>query len=225
MKKYQWLFFDADETLFHFDAFRGLVLMFSRYGVDFTREDFDEYQLTNKPLWVEYQNGTVTAYELQTRRFASWAEKLGVTPEQLNSSFLDAMAEICEPLEGVREQLDAMKGKVRMAIITNGFTALQNIRLERTGLKDYFDFVVVSEEIGVAKPDPAVFDYALEQAGFPSRDSVLMVGDTLGSDVLGGLNSGMDACWFNHAGNPAEDSIKPTYTIQSFAELGNLICY
>lgn len=72
MKKYQWLFFDADETLFHFDAFRGLVLMFSRYGVDFTREDFDEYQLTNKPLWVEYQNGTVTAYELQTRRFASW---------------------------------------------------------------------------------------------------------------------------------------------------------
>ncbi|KJG84508.1 hypothetical protein RN24_17845, partial [Yersinia pestis subsp. microtus bv. Ulegeica] len=67
--KYQWILFDADETLFHFDAYQGLKLMFSRFNVEFSAQDFDHYQLVNKPLWVDYQDGKISATQLQNTRF------------------------------------------------------------------------------------------------------------------------------------------------------------
>ncbi|MDK7347883.1 HAD-IA family hydrolase, partial [Bifidobacterium dentium] len=74
-------------------------------------------------------------------------------PGELNDAFMNAMAEICAPLPGAVSLLNALQGKVRMGIITNGFSALQQVRLERTGLRDYFDLLVISEEVGVAKPN------------------------------------------------------------------------
>lgn len=183
--KWDWIFFDADETLFTFDAFGGLQRMFLDYSVTFTAEDFQDYQAVNKPLWVDYQNGAITALQLQHQRFDAWAERLNVSPGSLNEAFLNAMAEICSPLPGAVSLLDSLKGKAKLGIITNGFTALQQIRLERTGLRDHFDALVISEEVGVPKPDPRIFDYALAQAGNPDRDRVLMVGDTAESDILG----------------------------------------
>ena len=176
--KWDWIFFDADETLFTFDSFGGLQRMFLDYSVTFTAEDFQDYQAVNKPLWVDYQNGAITALQLQHQRFDVWAERLNVSPGALNEAFLNAMADICAPLPGAVSLLDSLKGKVKLGIITNGFTALQQIRLERTGLRDHFDALVISEEVGVPKPDPRIFDYALAQAGNPDRDRVLMVGDT-----------------------------------------------
>lgn len=175
--KWDWIFFDADETLFTFDSFGGLQRMFLDYSVTFTAEDFQDYQAVNKPLWVDYQNGAITALQLQHQRFDVWAERLNVSPGALNEAFLNAMADICAPLPGAVSLLDSLKGKVKLGIITNGFTALQQIRLERTGLRDHFDALVISEEVGVPKPDPRIFDYALAQAGNPDRDRVLMVGD------------------------------------------------
>ena len=136
--KYQWILFDADETLFHFDAFKGLQLMFSRFDVDFSRDDFSHYQTVNLPLWVDYQDGNITATQLQNRRFQFWADKLAVTTQTLNSAFMTAMADICCLLPGAKELISALTGKVNMGIITNGFTELQRVRLEKTGLKDVF---------------------------------------------------------------------------------------
>ncbi len=93
--KYDWILFDADETLFHFDAFKGMQLMFARKGVEFTEQDFHQYQEVNKPLWVDYQNGDITAAQLKHTRFAGWAERLNTTTAELNSAFLQAMADIC----------------------------------------------------------------------------------------------------------------------------------
>ena len=160
LNKYKWILFDADETLFHFDAFAGLKLMFSRFEVDFNIDDFTVYQQVNKPLWVEYQNGLISATHLQHTRFHHWANKLSVTPQHLNSQFLAAMADICLPLPGARELIDSLSGKVNLGIITNGFTELQNIRLSRTGFQDAFNPVVISEQLGKAKPDVAIFHHA-----------------------------------------------------------------
>ncbi|MBP9726579.1 MAG: pyrimidine 5'-nucleotidase [Gammaproteobacteria bacterium] len=147
-KNYEWILFDADETLFQFDAFSGLRLMFSKFDLDFSEQDYQEYQAINKPLWVDYQNHQITAKELQCRRFDLWAKKLNTVSEDLNSAFLASMAEICAPLEGAVSLLEALQGKVKLGIITNGFTELQQVRLELTGLKKYFDFIVISEEVG-----------------------------------------------------------------------------
>ena len=222
MKKWDWIFFDADETLFTFDSFSGLQRMFLDYSVTFTAEDFQDYQAVNKPLWVDYQNGAITSLQLQ--HFTSWAERLNVHPGDLNDAFMNAMAEICAPLPGAVSLLNALKGKVKMGIITNGFTSLQQIRLERTGLREHFDLLIISEEVGVAKPDRRIFDYALEQAGNPDRSRVLMVGDTAESDIRGGMNAEWATCWLNAHQRPLPEGITPDWTVTSLHELELLLC-
>lgn len=222
--KWDWIFFDADETLFTFDSFGGLQRMFLDYSITFTAEDFQDYQAVNKPLWVDYQNGAISALQLQHQRFQGWSERLDVTPGALNEAFLNAMAEICAPLPGAISLLDSLKGNVKLGIITNGFTALQQIRLERTGLRDHFDALVISEQVGVPKPDPRIFDYALEKAGHPARERVLMVGDTAESDILGGMKSGLATCWLNAHDRALPEGIEPTWTVSSLNELEQLLC-
>ena len=219
MKAYEWILFDADDTLFHFDAFGGLRLMFSRYDVDFAEQDYHTYQSVNKLLWVDYQNGHIGAQQVQRQRFQTWAEKLQISAHELNRAYLAAMAEICTPLEGAVSLLGSLRGKARLGIITNGFTELQQARLERTGLAHHFDVLVISEQFGIAKPHRDIFDHALTLMGDPARDQVLMVGDNPDSDILGGMNSGLDTCWANFDGRAVLESLTPTYQVASLAEL------
>lgn len=219
LKDWDWILFDADDTLFHFDAFAGLQRLFQQYDVQFSRADYDDYQAINKPLWVDYQNGAIGALQLQHQRFESWAAKLDVTAGDLNSGFLSAMAEICTPLAGAVDLLNALKGRVKMGIITNGFTALQQARLERTGFLGVFDLLVISEQVGYAKPHPAIFDYALTQMGNPARERVLMVGDNPDSDILGGINAGLATCWLNADNRAQPEGIHPTWQVASLKAL------
>ncbi|WBM71230.1 pyrimidine 5'-nucleotidase [Buttiauxella sp. WJP83] len=221
---WDWILFDADETLFTFDAFGGLQRMFLDYSVTFTAEDFQDYQAINKPLWVDYQNGAISALQLQHQRFQGWSERLSVPAGDLNAAFLNAMAEICVPLPGAVSLLNTLKDKVKIGIITNGFTALQQIRLERTGLRDYFDLLVISEQVGVAKPDRKIFDFTFEEMGNPPRERVLMVGDTAESDILGGINAGIATCWLNAHGRSLPEGITPTWEVTSLSELERLLC-
>ena len=218
--KYQWILFDADETLFHFDNFAGLKHMFAQHSISFEQSDFDEYQVVNKQLWVDYQNGQISAEQLQTRRFTRWSERLAISTKELNKQFLDAMADICKTLPGAVELVTHLHAnKVKMGIITNGFAQLQTVRLERTGFQPYFSPVVISELVGVAKPHPSIFQYALEQMGSPDKNQVLMVGDTLESDILGGNNFGFDTCWLNRHNKTHTEEIRPTYQVNSLIEL------
>lgn len=223
MKNYQWILFDADDTLFHFDAFAGLKLMFAQFDIEFSESDYQEYQAVNKLLWVDYQNGEINAKQLQIKRFNHWANKLSQSAQDLNSEFLKAMAEICKPLPGAEELLNSLNGRTKLGIVTNGFTELQEARLARTGLRHHFEVLVISEQVGLAKPDPAIFDHALELMGRPSRDQVLMVGDNPDSDILGGLNSGLDTCWFNAHKKLTPTHIKPHYEVNSLAQLQILL--
>ncbi|MCH1921221.1 pyrimidine 5'-nucleotidase [Shewanella sp. A3A] len=221
--QYDWILFDADETLFHFDAFRGMQLMLERQGVVLTEADFEQYEQVNKPLWVAYQNGDITADELKHTRFNRWAEQLGIVPAELNRRYMQAMADICSLLPGAGALINALHGRVRMGIITNGFTDLQSTRLERTGLASHFEHIIISEEVGIAKPDPRIFEHALTLMGNPDKQRVLMVGDNPHSDILGGLNSGIHTCWFNPRGDELPAAIQPHYQVSSLAELQALL--
>ena len=220
---YKWILFDADETLFQFDAQQGLQLMFSRHGVDFTQQDYDQYQLTNKPLWRAYQDGEINAEQLQNIRFQGWSEKLQISTQILNSDFLMAMADICRPLPGAEELLASLHGKVKMGIITNGFTALQEIRLQRTGFVEYFSSLTISEQVGVAKPHQGIFEHTLAAIGQPEKQHVLMVGDNPHSDILGGLNAGIDTCWLNVDNQESPVGITAHYQVRSLSELQTLL--
>ncbi|MFS1425318.1 pyrimidine 5'-nucleotidase [Shewanella sp. 10N.286.48.B5] len=221
--KYQWILFDADETLFDFDIFSGLKLMFSRFDIDFKASDFEFYQSVNKQLWLDYQQGLIDAAQLQHTRFLHWAEKLNVTTKQLNSDFLAAMADICQPLPGAKQLVDSLKGKANLGIITNGLTELQNVRLERTGFKSSFEHVVISEEFGKAKPDLSIFEHTFALMGNPDKQNILMVGDNLHSDILGGVNAGIDTCWLNHHGKKTVDGITPTFEVKDLQQLHDVL--
>ena len=221
--KYQWILFDADETLFYFDAFKGLQRMFTQFKINFTLSDFEIYQRVNKPLWVDYQDGRITAAQLQHKRFEYWAKKLSVTTRQLNSAFLMAMADICTMLPGAEMLIKSLVGKVNMGIITNGFAELQTIRLQRTGLIEHFSPLVISEEVGVAKPHVDIFEHAFKQMNYPSKSTILMVGDNIHSDIQGGINAGIDTCWLNVAQAEKPADITPRYQIASLQELPPLL--
>ena len=221
--KYSWVLFDADETLFRFDAFEGLKLMFSRFNVDFTDSDYAEYQSVNQPLWVDYQDGRINAEQLQTTRFELWSQRLGVTANHINEAFLQAMADICDVLPGARELINALSGKANLGIITNGFTQLQTIRLERTGMTDAFSTLVISEQVGIAKPDVGIFEYAFSLMNNPPKERILMVGDNPHSDILGGINAGIDTCWVNSAGSDLPEGISPSYQVSSLSELQKIL--
>ena len=106
--RYNWVLFDADETLFSFNSYLGLTAMLKRYGIDFTREDYDAFQAVNKLLWVAYQNNEITAEDIQMRRFAKLAEQTGVHQIQLNQELMAEMAKVSKPLDGVMEMLEAL---------------------------------------------------------------------------------------------------------------------
>lgn len=221
---YDWILFDADDTLFHFDAYSGLKNMFHQeFALDFTEEHFLDYQKVNKQLWTDYQNGNVTAHQIKEQRFNHWAQKLDVSPHHLNSKFLLAMADICQPLAGAKSLLAKLHGKVKMGIITNGFIDLQEIRLERTGFSKYFDALIISEQVGVAKPDIRIFQHTLDKIGNPSPHNVLMVGDNPDSDILGGIKIGFDTCWLNMHAKEKPAHIEPKYTVSSLYELEQLL--
>lgn len=171
MLKYPHILFDADDTLFHFDAFAGLQQLFGHYKLPFDQQEFRRYQQLNVPLWQQYQDGLISATELQQRRFEPYAQQLGVSALQLNADFLQAMTTLCTLLPGARELLDFLHGKAQLGIITNGFTAMQQARLEHCGVADRFDVLVISEEVGVAKPDPAILPIVCKNWANPIKAS------------------------------------------------------
>jgi YjjG family noncanonical pyrimidine nucleotidase len=223
MITYQWVVFDADDTLFCFDAFRGLKLTFSLFGVDFTAADYAAYEAINQPLWVDYQHGLITAAQLKQARFQDWADRLQVSTDEINRVFLATRSEIGEPMPGAEALLAALHGKVKLGIITNGFSEFQQSRLERVGFQDYFEWVVTSEEVEAAKPHPAIFEYAFSKMNHPERHRVLMVGDNPESDIAGGWHAGFDTCWLNVNHRPLPVGMQPTYHVSNLAGLADLL--
>ena len=218
--QFEWIVFDADETLFHFVAYQGLKKMFAdEWDTDFTSDDFKQYQTTNQPLWVAYQDGEIDATALKHRRFSLWAERLGVSPEVLNRQYLNGMAAISTMMPHAAALLTSLKGQAQLAIITNGFEDMQSARLAKHGLSERFAHVIISEQVGVAKPDPEIFDAAYQKMGCPEKSKVLMVGDNVQSDILGAGRFGFQTCWVNHHQAQLPSDIACDYQV---AHLGQL---
>lgn len=220
---YEWVLFDADDTLFHFDAYSGLQIMLSKFNLDFTVANFTAYQLINKGLWNDYQKGITTLAELKHKRFESLAHQLSISTEQLNAEFILTMAEVCTPIDGAVELLNSLYGKVKIGIITNGFMDLQHTRLAKNNFTHFFDLLVVSEQVGFAKPHEKIFNYALNAMSNPEPHRVLMVGDNPDSDIVGGINVGFDTCWLNLHNLAVPAEVAPTYQVSSLRELAQLL--
>jgi HAD superfamily hydrolase (TIGR01549 family) len=153
------------------------------------------------------------------------ATELDADPQVLAEAFLIGMGQHGELYPGAREVLAALADRADLALglVTNGLAEVQRARIARLELDAYFDAVVVSSEVGVAKPAPAIFDVAFAQLADPPRASAVMVGDSLTSDLRGGRAAGIATCWFNPHGKPAADRALIDHEIAALTELLALV--
>jgi 2-haloacid dehalogenase len=224
MKRYRGFLLDADNTLLDYDRAESEAL----------EETLDEaaprapreqaravYREINAGWWRRYEQGAVTAAALKVGRFADLmaALHLGGDPAAVARGYLLRLGSKAYPLPHADHVVRTLCRGARLALVTNGLTDVQKGRLERSGWASCFTAVIISEELGVAKPDPAFFRAALDALHMPPEE-LLCVGDNPVSDVGGALAAGIDACWYSPAGAPwPGTAAPPTLVIRDLREL------
>ncbi len=141
----------------------------------------------------------------------------------LSRRYLDHLARGSYLIDGAEDICRYMAQRYTLAILTNGIAEVQRSRLSRSVLHDIIPHIIISEEVGLSKPDPRIFECAMDMLGRPRRDAVLMVGDSLSSDIRGGVNAGIHTCWYNPHGATCCEDLAPTYEIRALEELRLLV--
>jgi 2-haloacid dehalogenase len=226
-RQYQWLLFDADGTLFDFATAeaRALEQAFVDMGAPFTSDCLPQYQRINAKLWAMLERGEVTPGELQVQRFALLCETLGlkVAPDVFSSTYLACLSGCGDVIEGALEVVAALSQAYQLALVTNGLSRVQRGRLSGSPLEPFFSHLIISEEVGVAKPAREYFEVVFERIGFDDRRAVLLIGDSLSSDMQGGRNSGIDTCWYNPARLSRPEGMVISYEIHDLRQLLSLL--
>ena len=227
MTRYTWLLFDADGTLFDFQRAEAIALENTPRKMELVvPSSFTAtYHQINNALWRRFEAGELRASDIRRERFRLLFEELDLAGDSLafGEAFLDNLIQESTFLEGAQSLINQLKHHYHLALLTNGFASVQHARIARLRLGDLFNPVIVSEEVGVAKPDPAIFDIALKEMGLPDKAEVLMIGDSLSSDIRGGSNAGIDTCWFNPLSSVNETDVTPTYEISLLSDLPALL--
>ena len=221
--KYKDLFIDFDDTLYdtYGNAVIALKETFEHFHLDRYFSDpqtfYEAYWAANIDLWTRYSKGEIDRPFLIVERFRrplSLGKGLEVTEAlclEMSDTFLDFCSSKPGVVEGAHELMDYLRSRgYRMHMTSNGFHEVQYKKLAACGLRDFFDTIILSEDAGVNKPSPQYFDYALKVSG-AERQTTLMIGDNLNTDVLGALNAGIDAMLVNRW-NIAKADISSTVT-------------
>jgi putative hydrolase of the HAD superfamily len=229
--KYRHLFFDLDHTLWDFETNADETLRhlfqhhdLGRYGI-FTVEEFIRvYSDVNHGLWRLYQSNKISQTQLRNVRFPRTLTKLGLTEEQVPTDISEQFTELLPQKSAVfpftYEVLEYLRPKYELHLITNGFKEVQHVKLASSGLTEYFQEMVTSQCCGHLKPDPRIFQHALERTGAKAQES-LMIGDNLECDVLGAFNAGIDQVYFNP--EKRRHFAQITYEISCLRELKEIL--
>jgi 2-haloacid dehalogenase len=225
--RYPWLLLDADGTLFDYERAEAAALAqaFADSGLPYTPRWLEVYKELNQEMWLAFERGKVSVEELRIERFRRLSDALGlaIAADLFSERYLARLGERTDLIDGAEELLGRLHGQVHMVLITNGLQTVQRSRLAHSTLAPYLADIVISEEVGAAKPDPRIFDAAFEKMGRPARQEVLIVGDSLTSDVQGGNRYGIDTCWYNPHGLSHSPGIEVTYEIRALDELPGII--
>ncbi len=231
LKKYRHIFFDLDRTLWDFDAAAEVAFerIYEKYdlkslGIPSAHEFHEVYHPLNEQLWVLYRADKITKAELNRTRFLKPLEHYGIhdmaLADHLSEDYVYWSPRIVRLVPGTMELLDYLKPKYHLHLITNGFQEVQHIKLSGSGLEPYFETLTVSEEVGVKKPNPEIFYYALSKANATAEES-LMIGDEMAVDIDGARAAGMDTLLFHPTGDRVEG--ERTYEVRCLKEIIDLL--
>jgi YjjG family noncanonical pyrimidine nucleotidase len=224
----KWLMFDADNTLLDFKKAcdEGLRKTFEDFDDECTPEIAVLYEKINAEVWHDFESGMIDAHELRSLRFERLFEAIETRPAdpyRFNARYLENLVFLSEPYDGLVAFLSALKPNYRISLITNGLKEVQRPRLSRLGLNHHFDSIVVSDEIGVAKPDAAFFEYAYRDIPHEiEKNEVMVVGDNIKADIGGGKDYGFKTCWVHH-GKENLTEIEPDFMIHGIHEFDRVL--
>ena len=227
---YQWIFFDADDTLFDFkkSAYHAMNITLAHFKINPPQGYYQIYKDINQQAWESFEKKEITADELRFIRFDRFLKAIGEyrDPLEMNSQYLYQLSQTEFMIEGAKKLvLDLLEKGHYLCLITNGLKEVQRPRIAKTKMNQYFNAIVVSDEIGVSKPHAGFFEHAFEEIGHPEKEKVIVVGDSLSSDIQGGNKFGLDTCWYNPEKKDNISGHLPTYEIHRLEHLKKFISY
>ena len=226
MISYTTLFFDIDNTLLDFYKAEEMAVkkVLKDFSLPFDDETVKLYSKINKSYWLRFEKGEIKKSDIFENRFKTLLDsinKQGDVPG-IAKAYMNNLSEGYFTVEGAVEILEYLKAKgYKLYATTNGTAATQFKRIKNSGLEPFFDKIFVSEEVGHQKPEREYFDYAVANIPEKDRTKILIVGDSQSSDILGGINSGIDTCWYDFEN--AEQKYPCTYKINNLYELKSVL--
>ena len=198
------IFFDLDHTLWDFERNSNLTFeqLFKTYNIQLELNDFlSTYSPINFNYWKLYREEKISKEKLRYGRLKDSFDALNYDVNDdlihlLSEEYINVLPSNNYLFDGTIELLEYLHPKYELHIITNGFEEVQDLKLDKSGIKKYFDKIITSESVGVKKPNPKVFKFALAQANAKSEESI-MIGDNLEADIIGAINSGISSIHFN----------------------------
>ncbi len=223
MKKYDWLLFDNDNTLMNFhsashSAFHGSM---QEMGLSEEQIDYIEYNKHNHIVWSEFENGLIDALTLRPKRFQLYFDAVGhkySDPIAANTAYLNHLIQHPHMMDDAYDLLDHVKPNYKLGLITNGLKEVQRPRLKAAKIYDYFDAIVVSDEIGHAKPQKGYFDHVFSEMKDSDLSKAIVIGDSLNSDIKGAIDYGLDCVWLN-PDQKSSGNLQPTYEVESVKDI------
>ena len=245
MKQYKAVFIDWDDTIgdFHGAADLALQEMYEKYNLSDYFSSPEEFVSIYKPhnieLWDKYGKDLVTKEYLSFDRFffplmhgskggerrlgdKAIRQEVAALAEQMSDDFLNLTTAHFSLLEGAEELVRYLAAKYPLTVVTNGFIEVQYEKFDKSGLRDYFAHIVLSEEVGCQKPNPRIFEEALHLNRL-SANEVVMIGDSWSSDIQGAINAGIDQIWIRKSKDSLPEGQSATYLVQSLLEVMDIL--
>lgn len=218
MYRFTTILWDVDGTLLDFVYSQRIALKkcFQTIGRDITEDQMVRYSQINDEYWKKLELGLITKEQLLTGRFATLFEELGIDGVDVDAFRHEYQLNLGSVFAFIDDSLTIVKAlqtKVDQYVITNGVTSTQKSKLQLSGLSEAMDGLFISEEIGAPKPNKMFFDYCLANIREKDKSKILIVGDSLSSDIKGGCLAGIPTCWYRPDGSKNSTEFVPDYEI------------
>ena len=226
--RYDVLLCDADNTIFDFNKAEenAFAIACACVGLEADEALLAIYSRINEALWKLLEQGGITQKVLRVRRFEEFLEAIGrsdLDAQAMSEAFVDGLGRQSVPIDGAVEAIARWSAMLPVIIVTNGIAKVQHGRMETSEVRHYIRGMVISEEVGAAKPDPRMLEVGMEMAGVADKRRALMLGDSLSSDIAAAANAGVDACWYNPHGAKNTKKLPVRYEIRSLDEVDAIL--
>lgn len=229
MKKYKAILWDIDETLLDFKKSEkyGITTCFKTRGLYIDDKIVERFSVINESYWKRLEKNEITKIEVLRGRFHQLFEELGITDvdvESFRTEYEQLIGEVWYYKENSLQILEYLqKRSYRQFAVTNGTKAVQERKIKGAGFDKIFENVFISDEIGTPKPQKAFFDHVLEHIGELQKEELLIVGDSLTSDMKGGVENDIDTCWYNPYNKVNEGLLPITYEIRKLNDILDIL--